>query len=333
MLPFLLASLEEMAPPEADGPVVVTGAAGAIGGVLVRALLERGHEVRGVDNLSTGDRAQLPGGESARRLSFVTADLREPASLAPVFEGAAAVWHLAANADIRRGTADPRIDLENGTLATFNVLDAARRHDVRAVRFSSSSVVYGRATVLPTPEEYGPLLPESLYAANKLAAEGLVSAFAHSYGLEGHIFRFANIIGPGMNHGILYDFFEKLRRDPTRLEVLGDGRQAKSYLRTEECVAGMLLAADRAHEPVNLFNLGTTDRISAREIAEKVVAAHGGRARIETTGGERGWVGDVPQALLSIERIRALGWSPQLTSAEAIDRTIREMQDDRRGAR
>ncbi len=316
----------------AAGPAVVTDAAGAIGSVLVRALLARGREVRGIDNLSSGERANLPTGAEAGRFTFRAADLREAGAWEADFEGAAEVWHLAANGDIRRGTADPRIDLENGTVAAFRVLEAVRRHHVERVRFSSSSVVYGQPRVLPTPEEYGPLEPQSLYGANKLAAEGLVSAYAHSYGFRAHVFRFANIIGPGMNHGILFDFFEKLRQDPGRLEVLGDGRQAKSYLRTEECVEGMLLAADRASATVNLFNLGTTDRISVREIAEKVVAAHGGRARIEMTGGERGWVGDVPQQLLAIDRMRALGWTPKLTSAEAIDRTIAEMVDARKRA-
>jgi UDP-glucose 4-epimerase len=210
-------------------------------------------------------------------------------------------------------------------VATFQVLEAARRADVPSVVFSSSSVVYGLPTVFPTPESYGPLQPQSLYGAAKLAAEGLLSAYAHTYGLAAHIFRFANIIDGRANHGILYDFFEKLRADPKRLEVLGNGRQAKSYLRTEECVDGMLTGVARATGPVNVHNLGSLDRISVREIAEKVAAAHGGRATIAYTGGDRGWVGDVPQQLLAIDRIRALGWEPKLTSAQAVDRTIAEM--------
>jgi UDP-glucose 4-epimerase len=304
------------------GPVVVTGGAGAVGSTLVPALLSRGHEVRILDNLSSGRRDRVP---SSGRVSLTVADLRKPADYEDLLTGVTEVWHLAANADIRLGTRDPTVDLENGTLATFHLLEAARRHDVPRVLYSSSSVVYGRATVLPTPEEYGPLEPESLYGAAKLACEGLLSAYAHSYGMRVHLFRFANIIGPGITHGILPDFFEKLRQDPSRLEVLGDGRQAKSYLRSEDCVAGMLVAADGATEAVNIFNLGAADRITAREIAEKVVAAHGGHARIEYTGGERGWVGDVPQHLLSIERIGRLGWRPHFTSAGAIDRTISEM--------
>jgi len=314
-----------------EGPVVVTGGAGAIGSVLVRSLLERARDVRVIDNLSSGRREHLVPSRAGTEARLVVADLRHPEAYSEEFRGAASVWHLATNPDIRKGLADPGLDLEEGTRATFHVLEAMRRHDVSRVAFSSSSVVYGHPTVLPTPEEYGPLQPESLYGAAKLAAEGLLSAYAHSYGFTVHIFRFANIIGPNMTHGVLPDFFEKLRRDPTRLEILGDGRQSKSYLRTEDCVEGMLLATERARDRVNLFNLGNADQISAREIGEKVVAAHGGRARIEYTGGVRGWVGDIPVQWLAIERIRALGWRPRWNSAEAVDHTIEEMIGGPRG--
>jgi UDP-glucose 4-epimerase len=315
----------DVSPSDRSGPVVVTGGAGAIGSVLVRELLARRLEVRVVDNLSTGRREHLPSPSESDRLSVTVADLRDPTSFEDQLDGVGALWHLAASGDVRTGIEHVRADLEHGTIASFNVLDAARRHDVPHLLYSSSSVVYGFAKVYPTPESYGPLEPESLYAASKLAAEGLFSAFAHLYGHKAWIFRFANIIGPAMTRGILYDFFEKLGKDPTRLEVLGDGNQAKSYLRTEDCVAGMLLVSDRATELVNIYNLGSRDRISAREIAEKVVAAHGGRARIEYTGGPRGWSGDVPQQLLAIDKASALGWTPQYSSAAAIDRTIEEM--------
>jgi UDP-glucose 4-epimerase len=321
-----------MAPTEGERAVVVTGGAGAIGSVLVRALLARGDEVRVIDNLSSGQRGFLPPPNPGHRLSLTVADLREPAAYASRLKGAAEVWHLAANPDIRRGTADPRVDLDHGTLATFHLLEAARRAEVPRILFSSSSAVYGRPDRFPTPEEYGPLLPESLYGAAKLASEALLSAYARSYGTQVYLFRFANIIGPAMTHGILYDLFEKLRADPDRLEVLGDGRQAKSYLRAEECVEGMRFVADHSTEPVNLYNLGARDRISVREIAEKVVAAHGGRARIEFTGGEKGWAGDVPQQLLAIDKVERLGWKPRRSSAQAIDLTISEMAAARRGA-
>jgi len=317
-----------MAPAGGPRAVVVTGGAGAIGSVLVRALLGRGDEVRVVDNLSNGRREFLPPSGGTQHLSLTVADLREPAAYASLLAGASEVWHLAANPDIRRGTAAPRVDLDHGTLATFHLLEVARRASVPRILFSSSSAVYGRPDRFPTPEEYGPLLPESLYGASKLASEGLLAAYAHSYGSQAYLFRFANIIGPAMSHGILYDLFEKLRTDPRRLPVLGDGRQAKSYLRTEECVEAMLFASERAADRVNLFNLGSRDRISVKEIAEKVVAAHGGTARIEFTGGELGWAGDVPQQLLSIDKIERLGWHPKRSSAQAIDQTIAEMVGD-----
>jgi UDP-glucose 4-epimerase len=321
-----------MANDRAAGPVVVTGGAGAIGAWLVRCLLDDGTPTHIVDNLSSGRREHLGGYAHHPELSFTVADLRTLDAIAPSFVGASAVWHLAANPDIRRGTEDPSLDFGHGTQATFHALEAARRADVPRFLFSSSSVVYGFPTKFPTPEEYGPLLPESLYGASKLAGEAMVSAYAHCYGMKNHIFRFANIIGPGMTHGVIFDFFAKLARDPTRLEVLGDGHQAKSYLRVEDCVDGMRAAAVHADAPVTVLNVGNVDRISVKEIAEKVVAAHGGSARIEYAGGAQGWVGDVPRQWLAIDRIRALGWTPKLTSVEAVAKTIEEMARARRSA-
>jgi UDP-glucose 4-epimerase len=318
--------------PGSTAPLVVTGGAGAIGSMLVERLLREGHHVEVLDNFSSGRRGLLPTGPGTERLSVRKCNLGTEEPPEAAFRGASEVWHLAANADVRVGVTDPRIDLTNGTIATFQVLERARRSDVRRIIFSSSSVVYGFASVFPTPESYGPLEPQSLYGAAKLAAEGLVSAYAHSYGLKAYIFRFANIIDGRMTHGILPDFFDKLRADPTRLEVLGDGRQAKSYLRTSDCVEGMLVASRATSAAVNIYNLGSEDRISVREIAEKVVRAHGGTVKITYGRGDRGWVGDVPQQLLAIEKVRAVGWKPSMSSAEAIDRTIGEILERRRAA-
>jgi UDP-glucose 4-epimerase len=312
-----------MAERRPEGPAVVTGGAGAIGSFVVDRLLGDGREVRVVDNFSTGSRTNLA--EPRAGLSVTACDLGAGEPPAEPFRGASEVWHLAAIADVRRGATDAGIDVRNGTLATFHTLEQARKQDVGRFLFSSSSTVYGIASVLPTPEEYGPLQPESLYGAAKLAAEGLVAAYAHCYGLTTYIFRFANIVDGRMNHGILHDFFEKLRSDPRRLEVLGDGNQAKSYLRTEDCVGGMRHVARSVHAPVNLYNLGAEDRTNVRTIAEKVVAVHGGRATIVYGQGPRGWVGDVPQALLGIGKVRALGWRPSSSSDGAIDRTIAEI--------
>jgi UDP-glucose 4-epimerase len=314
-----------MAADRSGEPVVVTGGAGAIGAVLAGSLVASGHPVRVIDNLSSGRRETLAPWIEKGNVTLRESDLRTPGEWEADFRGAGSAWHLAANPDIRRGTEDPTLDLEHGTIASFRFLEAARRADVKRVYFSSSSVVYGFPRKFPTPEEYGPLMPESLYGASKLASEGLFSAYAHSYGMRSFIFRFANIIGPGMTHGVIFDFFEKLRRDPSRLEVLGDGKQSKSYLRTEECVDAMRFVGAHAADPVNIFNLGTSDRISVAEIARMVADAAGGRARIEYTGGDRGWTGDIPQQLLSIARVERLGWTPQLTSRQAVERTVREI--------
>ncbi|MGA7923387.1 MAG: NAD-dependent epimerase/dehydratase family protein [Thermoplasmata archaeon] len=309
--------------------VVVTGGAGAIGSALTEELARRGNSVRVVDNLSS----PIPHVRNRwRRMPHVRlrrADVRRPLPVLSAVRGATAVWHLAANPDIRLGTRRPRIDLEVGVLGMFNVLEAARRWDVPQVLFSSSSVVYGLPDRFPTPEDYGPLCPESIYGGSKLAAEALLSSFCYSYGIRGHIFRFANVIGRTMTHGVIVDFFEKLANDPARLEVLGDGFQAKSYLRTEDCVSAMMLAAEKATARVNIFNLGTRDQTSVREIAESVVRVHGGRARIEYAGGDRGWVGDIPKQLLATDRIVALGWQPRSSSAEAVQLTVEEIAHDR----
>jgi UDP-glucose 4-epimerase len=303
-------------------PVVVTGGAGAIGAILTRTLTEAGYPVRVIDNLSSGRRERLTDLESSGKVQFYQHDLRDWAGLAEIVRGAGSVWHLAANPNIQKGTEDPRLDLEHGTLATARVLEAARQTDVHHILFSSSSVVYGLPTVFPTPESYGPMLPESQYGAAKLASEGLISAYCYSYGMQGWIFRFANVVGPGMTHGVIYDFLRKLQRDPTRLEVLGDGNQAKTYLWVDDCIAGMRLAYERSRAPVNVFNLGTEQQVPVREIAGRVVRALGGKARIEYAGGRQGWVGDIPRQLLSVERIRALGWKPRLDSSAVVDKAI-----------
>ncbi len=311
-----------MSTPQSKPPVVVTGGAGAIGTVLVHALADAGHAVRVIDNLSSGKRERLRDLEQLGRLTFHSQDLGRDDDLRPTFRGAGEVWHLAANPNISLGTQNPRIDLENGTLAMAHVLEAARQTDVRRVLFASSSVVYGMPTVFPTPESYGPLLPESQYGASKLASEALISAYCHSYGMRGWIFRFANIVGPGMTHGVIPDFLQKIRRDPNRLEVLGDGRQAKSYLWVTDCVAGMRRAEEASQEVVNVFNLGTEQQVPVRDIAQRVVAAFGGRARIEYTGGRQGWPGDIPLQLLSVSKILSLGWRPQYDSSTAVDMAI-----------
>ena len=303
---------------------LVTGGAGFIGSVVVDKLLKDGSSVTVYDDLSTGKEAFISQHFGNFNFKFVKADVLDMETLLGEVEGHDSIWHLAANPDIRKGTESTRVDLEQNTLATYNVLEAARRNDVKSVVFSSTSTIYGRAKVLPTPEDYGPCLPISLYGASKLACEGLMSAYAELYGITGHIYRFANIIGKRSTHGILYDLVDKLNRDPKKLEVLGDGRQQKSYLLVEECVDGMIFGFKDAKDRLNYFNLGAEDQITGRRIVE-ILLEETGLEDVETiyTGGESGWAGDVPRFLLSTEKMADLGWKAAHTSEEAIREAAR----------
>lgn len=298
---------------------LVTGGAGFIGSAVLDRLLAEGHRVTAYDDLSTGKEAFISQHFGDFNFKFVKADVLDFEKLMKEMAGHTSVWHLAANPDIRKGTESTRVDLEQNTLATYNVLEAARRTDVESVVFSSTSTMYGRAKVLPTPEDYGPCLPISLYGASKLACEGLLSAYSELYGIKGWIYRFANIIGNRSTHGILYDLVEKLNRNPNELEVLGDGNQKKSYLMVEECVDGMLYGFENAKDRLNYFNLGADDQISVRRIVEVLVEETGLKdVELKYTGGESGWAGDVPIFLLSTEKMASLGWKPKHNSEQAI---------------
>jgi UDP-glucose 4-epimerase len=301
----------------------VTGGAGFIGSWVVDRLVEDSH-VTVYDNLSTGKEAFISQHKGNFNFKFVKADLLDFDRLLREMEGHESVWHIAANPDIRLGTASTRVDLEQNTIATYNVLEAARRNDVKSVVFSSTSTIYGRAKEFPTPEDYGPCLPISLYGASKLACEGLVSAYSELYGIDGWIYRFANIIGKRSTHGILYDLVEKLNRDPAKLEILGDGKQAKSYLLVEECVDGMMYGVQHAKDRVNYFNLGAEDQITVKRIVEILIEETRLKdVELQYTGGEGGWKGDVPKFLLSTEKMASLGWKPKHSSEEAIREAAR----------
>jgi UDP-glucose 4-epimerase len=298
---------------------LVTGGAGFIGSAVVDRLLTEGHHVTVYDDLSTGREAFISQHFGDFNFKFVKADILDFERLLKEMSGHSSVWHLAANPDIRKGTESTRVDLEQNTLATYNVLEAARRNDVESVVFSSTSTIYGRAKVLPTPEDYGPCLPISLYGASKLACEGLVSAYAELYGIKGWIYRFANVIGHRSTHGILYDLVEKLNRNHTELEVLGDGNQKKSYILVEECVDGMMYGFEKASDKLNYFNLGSEDQITVRRIVDVLVEETGLKdVELQYTGGESGWAGDVPIFLLSTKKMADLGWKPKHDSEQAI---------------
>ena len=299
---------------------LVTGGAGFVGSHLVDLLLEKGHEVRVFDNLSSGRRDFLS--HHGDKVSLLIGDLLDLESVKGAMEGIEIVFHLAANPDIRLGTSVTDTDLNQGTVATYNVLEAMRVAGVQKIAFASSSVVYGEAAEMPTPEDYGPLFPISLYGASKLGSEALITSFIGTFGLQGWLFRFANIVGARGTHGVIFDFIHKLKADPTRLEVLGDGRQERSYMEVRDCAAAMLHLVATADEPINCYNLGSSDTCSVRRIAEIVVAESGlPDVSIEYTGGDRGWAGDVPKAMLDASRMAAAGYTPKFDSEGAVRHT------------
>ncbi len=305
---------------------LITGAAGFIGSSLTDRLLADGHEVVGYDNFSTGQERFLAGALADPRFRLVRGDLLDRPALDAAVAGCDAVMHLAANADVRFGTDHPRRDLEQNTIATWNVLEAMRAGGVRKIAFSSTGSVYGEATVIPTPED-GPFpVQTSLYGASKLAGEGLIAAYCEGFGFQSWIFRFVSILGERYTHGHIFDFMKKLGQDPTRLPVLGDGRQRKSYLYIGDCLDAMLFAMAKADGKVNLFNLGTDHYCQVNDSIGWICDALGVKPRLDYCGGDRGWIGDNPFIFLDTTRIRALGWQPKLTIRAAVERTVAYLQ-------
>ena len=309
---------------------LVTGGAGFIGSHLVDYLMRRGEEIRVLDNLSAGSVSDLGRWLDGPRFEFVRGDLLNPSEVEAAVEGCDVVYHLAANPEVRVWIASPEDHFKQNIEATYSLLEALRRRgEAETLVFTSSSTVYGDADVLPTPEDYAPLKPISLYGASKLAAEALVSAYTSMYGFRCVIYRMANVVGPRCSHGVIYDFVEKLRRNPEELEVLGDGTQSKSYLYVDDCVEGMILGAERAEGRVEILNIGSEDRVDVKTIARIVIEEMGlSGVDIRLTGGVdggRGWKGDVKLMQLDMSRLRSLGWRPRLSSAETVRETAKAL--------
>jgi len=309
---------------------LVTGGAGFVGSHLVEQLVTRGEQVMVVDNLSSGFKEFIQMHIDMGTVWYRKCDLKDLEALKPLMydqisgEPVEMVYHLAANPDIRLGTTITDTDLKEGTIATYNVLEAMRLANVKKIAFSSSSVVYGEAKKMPTPENYGPLFPISLYGASKLASEALITSWVGTFGLKAWIFRFANIVGARGTHGVIFDFIHKLHKDKSCLEVLGNGRQEKSYMEVVDCALAMIHVVEHTNEAINCYNLGTRDTCSVRRIAEIVLEESGcSDAEIQYTGGDRGWAGDVPKSMLDPERLYELGFGPEYNSEEAIRHTAR----------
>lgn len=306
--------------------VVVTGGAGFIGSNLVDFLLERGHEVVAFDNFSTGRREFLETARTSPAFTLVEGDTLDQPALARAFAGAEFVFHLAANADVRHGTEHPRKDLEQNTIATFNVLEAMRTAGVRRVAFSSTGSIYGEPNIFPTPEDAPFPVQTSLYGASKLAGEGLIAAYCEGFNFQGYIFRFVSLLGERYSHGHVFDFFRSLRRDPLELRVLGNGQQRKSYLYVQDCLDAMMTAIEKADARVNIFNLGADEYCRVVDSIGWITGHLGVSPELKFAGGERGWIGDSPFILLDCRRIRALGWKPRLTIREGVLKTLDYLQ-------
>ena len=307
-----------------DKTFFITGGAGFIGSNIVERLLKEKANVIVYDNLGSGRHGFIKNFERLGNFEFMKADLLDAGSLnnAIKSKGIDTIVHLAANPDVQRGIRETDLDLQQGTVATYNVLEAARKSDIKEIMFSSSSVVYGIPTVRPTPENYGPMKPISLYGSSKLASEGLITAFSHLFGIRYYIYRLANVVGKNMTHGIIPDFVRKLKENPNELEVLGNGKQAKSYIEVGDCIDAMLYVYSKSSEDENIYNISTQDQISVKEIAKMVIKRVAKGARIKYTGTTQGWAGDIANTFLSNKKISSLGWRPRYNSQQAVSKTL-----------
>lgn len=308
--------------------IFVTGCAGFIGSNLVDRLLQAGHHVIGFDNFSTGFKEFLTDAGKSTKFNIIKGDLLESQALIEAMEGCDFVFHLAANADVRFGTEHPRKDLEQNTIATYNVLEAMRANGIKRIAFSSTGSVYGEANVIPTPENAPFPIQTSLYGASKLAGEGLVAAYCEGFGFKSWIFRFVSILGERYTHGHVFDFYKQLRNDPTRLRVLGNGKQRKSYLYIQDCIDAILLAIDKAHDKVTIFNLGVNAYCEVNDSIGWICEELGVNPKLEYSGGDRGWIGDNPFIFLDTEKICSLGWQPKLNIREGIVKTIEFLREN-----
>ena len=308
--------------------ILVTGCAGFIGSSFVDRLISQGHYVLGMDNFSTGQRQFLTAALQSSNFRLVEADLLDEAMMKSVFAGSEMVVHFAANADVRYGTEHSRRDLEQNTIATYNVLEAMRANGIKRIAFSSTGSVYGEAVVIPTPEDAPFPIQTSLYGASKLAGEALIAAYCEGFGFQSWIFRFVSILGERYTHGHVFDFYKQLKDDPTQLRVLGNGKQRKSYLYIDDCLDAMLVAMDKANEKVNIFNLGVDGYCEVNDSIGWISQTLGVNPTLNYVGGDRGWIGDNPFIFLDTKKIRSLGWVPKHSISEGVVKTVEFLRNN-----
>lgn len=310
--------------------VLVTGGAGFIGSHLVDRLCTDQVEVVVLDALTSGTLGNLETWSNSPYLNFVKMDLLDLEKLPKASSDCETVFHLAADPDVRSGSNNPRTHYKQNLVATFNLLEAIRKADsIKTLAFTSTSTVYGDANKIPTPEDYAPLKPVSVYGACKLASEALITSYAYTYGFNATIYRLANIVGPRSQHGIIHDFISKLGKNPKRLEILGDGTQTKSYLYVRDCIDAILVSVGKLKEGVEIYNVGSEDQANVAQIAD-IICEEMGLTDVEYyysggVDGGRGWKGDVKIMLLNVEELKRLGWKPALNSCGAIRKTVKEV--------
>lgn len=301
----------------------VTGGAGFIGSNMVdRLLSEPENEVVAYDNFSTGRREFLEDALKNERFTLVEGDTLDLDAMTKAMKGCEFVFHFAANADVRMGCEHPKKDLEQNTIATFNVLEAMRANGIKRIGFSSTGSVYGEAEVIPTPEDAPFPIQTSLYGASKLACEGLLAAYAEGFGYTAYIFRFVSILGERYTHGHVFDFCKKLKDDPNHLHILGDGHQKKSYLYVKDCMEAILTVVRNAKEKVNIYNLGTDEYVEVNDSVRFICGKLGVKPEFTYAGGERGWIGDNPFIYLDTKKVRSLGWTPKATIEDGVVKTV-----------
>ncbi len=306
----------------------VSGGAGFIGSNLVDRLLDVGHEVTVYDNLSTGLLQFLEYAKDFDRFRLVEGDLLDEGFLSEVISGHEFVFHLAANADVRFGTEHPRRDLEQNTIVTNNVLEAMRKNGISKIAFASTGSVYGDATVIPTPENAPFPIQTSFYAASKLAGEGLIAAYCGGFGFQSWIFRFVSILGERYTHGHVFDFYRKLKQNPSRLEVLGNGKQRKSYLYIQDCIDAMLFALEKSNESVNVLNLGVDGYCEVNDSIGWICEELGVTPKLEYSGGVRGWIGDNQFIFLETQKIQSLGCKPKVSIRDGVLKTVQYLKEN-----
>lgn len=317
----------------ADVRVLVTGGAGFIGSHLVDTLMKKGGKVAVLDNLSAGSKHNIDSWIRHPNFTFIKGDCLNRQKIRNALKNCELIFHLAANSEVRVGVTNTKIDFEQNIVATYNVLEEMRESKTaKTILFTSTSTVYGEAKSLPTPEDYGPLEPISLYGASKLACEALVSAYCHTFEMRGAVYRFANIVGSRSRHGVIWDFIHKLEKNPNRLEILGDGTQTKSYLTVDDCVDALLFGLEHTHEKVEIYNIGSEDQINVTDIAE-IVTEEMDHKNVEFryTGGVnggRGWIGDVKKMFLDVSKMKKLGWKPKHNSAESVKIATKQILEE-----